>query len=212
MMKLWPFARSRRLQNQRPPEPNANIYRGRAREGLALTGGGYANPLTGAGGFADKSEGGFFTPTRLHNRALLETLYGQSWAAREFIDIPVDDMLIRWRTFSGGDEDAVAAMADAESRHHVRSRLARAMKAGRLHGSACIVIATGDAPLVDPLDLDRPRREGLSSLIVFDRYDASVAQHDRTPFSQSHGELVGIKPRILILFGVDDSGEPDDVC
>ena len=188
MMKLWPLTRSRRLQNQRPPDPNASIYRGRARGGLSLTGGGYANPLTGAGGLADKSEGGFFTPTRLQNRSLLETLYVQSWAARKFIDIPVDDMLIRWRTFSGDDEDAVAAMSTAESRHRVRSRLARAMKSGRLHGSACMVIATLDAPLLDPLVLDRVRPGDLSNLIVFDRYDASVAGYDLDPFSASYGE------------------------
>ena len=193
MMKLWPFARSRHLQNQRPPDPNANLYRGRARGALALTGGGYANPWTGAGGQAAKSEGGFFTPTRLHSRALLETLYVQSWAARKFIDIPVDDMLIRWRIFSDDDEDGVRAMADAESRHRVRSRLARAMKSGRLHGSACMVIATMDAPLLDPLDLDRLRPGDLSNLIVFDRYDASVAGYDLDPFSPSYGEPTGYR-------------------
>ena len=95
MMKLWPFTRSVSAHNQATVDRTAELYRGRARGGLALTGGGYANPWTGAGGLADKSEGGFFTPTRLHNRAHLETLYVQSWAARNFIDIPVDDMPIR---------------------------------------------------------------------------------------------------------------------
>ncbi len=156
--------------------------------GGSLTGGGFFNPLTGAGGPTDKSDGGFFSPTRIHNRALLETLYVQSWAARKFIDIPVDDMLIRWRTFSGEDEDSIEAMEEAESRHWLRSRLARAMKAGRLHGSAFIVIATRDAPLIESLDVDRVRAGDISNLIVFDRYDTSVAQHDHDPFSPSYGQ------------------------
>ena len=116
--------------------------------------GGFTNPLTGAGGAADKSEGGFFTPTCIYNRALLETIYVQSWAARKFIDIPVNDMLIRWRTLSGDD---VEPMAEAESRHQVRHKLTNAMKAGRLYGSAFIVIATSEAPLFEPLIPDRVR-------------------------------------------------------
>ena len=147
--------------------------------------GGFANLLTGAGGAADKSEGGFFTPTRIYNRALLETLYVQSWAARKFIDIPVDDMLIRWRTLSGDD---VEPMAEAEARHQIRRKLANAMKAGRLYGSAFIVIATSEAPLFEPLIPDRVRPGDISNLIVFDRFDAAIAQRDRDPFSPTYGE------------------------
>lgn len=188
MMKLWPFNRTTRLDNRLPADPNAALYRSRARGRPGLTGGGYLNPATGAGGLADKSEGGFFTPTRVFNRSLLETVYVESWAARKFIDIPVDDMLIRWRLFDGDDEAAIEAFSETEDRHRVRSRLARAMKAGRLYGSAFLVIATRDAPLIEPMDPERIRPGDLSNLIVFDRYDASVAQRDSDPFSATYGE------------------------
>ena len=185
MVKLWPFSRSVRLDNRAAHDPHADIYRARAKGRGALTGGGFRNPLSGAGGIADKGEGGFFTPTRIHLRALLETLYVESWAARKFIDVLVDDMLIRWRTFLGDDAEE---MMEAEARHQVRDRLARVMKAGRLYGSAFIVIATGDAPLIEPLDSDRIRPGDLRNLIVFDRYDAAISQRDRDPFSPTYCE------------------------
>ena len=156
----------------------------------ALTGGGFRNPVTGAGGLADKAEHGFFTPTRIVSRWELETLYVQSWAARKFIDIPVDDMLIRWRTFEGEGEDeaAVEAMESTELRHRVRDRLSRAMKAGRLTGSAFLVMATAEAPLDEPLIPERVRPGDLLNLIVYDRFDASIVERDTDPFSPEYGQ------------------------
>ena len=81
----------------------------------------------------DKSEGSFFTPTYIYWRNELETVYVESWAARKYIDIPVDDMMIRWREWEAGDsanEDAAGAMGEAEKDLELATHLADAMKAG----------------------------------------------------------------------------------
>ena len=63
--------------------------------------GGYRNVISGAGGRADKSRAGIFTPSRFPQH-VLQTTYVESWAAKSFIDIPVDDMFIRWRDYDAG--------------------------------------------------------------------------------------------------------------
>ena len=77
-----------------------STYGGRSPYG-SLMQGGIQNYKTGMGTGLDSSESSFFRPTRIYSRHQLETLRVQSWAARKFIDIPVDDMLIRWREWKG---------------------------------------------------------------------------------------------------------------
>ncbi len=149
---------------------------------------GFRNPRTGIGGPTDKSVGGFFVPTKIQSRKDLEVLYVESWATRKFIDIPIEDMLIRWRSFTGKDQE-VGAMRNAELRHKVSDRLSQAMRAGRLFGSAFLVMVTSEAPLVEPLNVDSLVPGDLKNLIVFDRFDAEVAARDNDPFSPTFGEV-----------------------
>ena len=87
----------------------------------SLMTGGYSNAFTGDGGRSDKAEHSFFSPTRLYSREPLEVIYRQSWAAKKLITIPVEDMLISWREFSGEEGDtAVEMMKDTGERHHVQ--------------------------------------------------------------------------------------------
>ena len=47
----------------------------------------------------------------------LETVYIESWAARKFVNIPVSDSAVRWRSFDNeeeGDDEIVGAMIAAE--------------------------------------------------------------------------------------------------
>ena len=159
--------------------------------GLGLMHGGIVNQNSGMGLAGDKSEHSFFTPTRIHWRGELETLYAQSWAAKKFIDIPVDDMFILWRNFSGDEGDAgVDKMTESESRHKVKNRLKRAMKAGRLYGTGLLVMVTREAPLEVPLMPERVRPGDLIALQVFDRFDASVWRRDDDPLSVTYGEAL----------------------
>ena len=78
----------------------ASPNRGRGGYGGSITHGGIVNHGTGLGTGLDKSEGSFFTPTRFWWRSPLELLYVQSSAARKFVDMPIEDMFIRWRAES----------------------------------------------------------------------------------------------------------------
>ena len=81
-------------------------YSERPNSGRKITQGGVYNSTTGLGTPLDKSEATFFNPTRFYWRTPLEILYVQSSVAKKFINIPVDDMFIRWRSWVGDDANA----------------------------------------------------------------------------------------------------------
>ena len=155
--------------------------------GGGLMGGGLYNAKTGAGTSADSSEASFFTPTRIYVRTSLEVMYAQSWACRKFIDIPVDDMFIRWREWKAeNNETAADAMLEADERLRVQSRLATAMKAGRLYGTSLLVMMTAEAPMETRLIPEQVRPGDFKALRVFDRYSASVIERTDDPFDPNY--------------------------
>jgi len=157
--------------------------------GSLAGGGGVRNDTTGLGvSGLDKSEDTFFVATRLIDRMSLETVYNESWAAAKFINIPVDDMFIRWRKFTDMSERGVDVMTQQEKKHKVRERLARAMKAGRLYGTGLLVLMTKEAPLDFPLNVNRIRPGDLTNILVVDRFDASIYTRDTDPFSENFGK------------------------
>ena len=146
--------------------------------------GGLRNPTSGLGGSFDKGAGSFFTPTRFYWRSPLEILRVESWAAGKAISAPVDDMFLRWREWSDDAVDGAGeAMTNAEQQHNVTGALAEAMKAGSAYGSACVVMATREAQLTEPLMTERIRPGDLKALHVFDRYDMSVQARETDLFS-----------------------------
>ena len=195
----------RLFRNSSPPDAKDGLARSslNARPAQASRGslmsGGISNPRTGMGGAGDHSEHSFFRPTIVYWRHELEIIYVQSWACRKFIDIPVDDMTIKWRTWKTetGGEKATEAMQEAESRHQVQSRLSDAMKAGRHYGTSLMVMVTREAALEMPLRLESVREGDLISLPVFDRYSASVIKRDEDVYSETYGQplIYRITPR-----------------
>ena len=165
--------------------PDGRPVASRAYKGVTGYGrGGISNPTSGLGGPHDKAAGSFFQPTRIYWRTPLEILRVQSWAAGKAIDMPVDDMFLRWREWSDEAVDGAGeAMADAEQRHNVTGNIAEGMKAGSAYGTACVVMATVEAPLTEPLIIERIRPGDLRGLHVFDRYDMSVMSRETDLFS-----------------------------
>lgn len=152
-----------------------------------LTHGGFRNPATGAGvGGLDRTETAFWSPTYYWSKQSLQTLYVQSWAAAHFIDIPIDDMFIRWRQF---DDDA-DQMMEAERSLDVTDSLSRAMKAARLYGSGLLIFVSRDAPLDQPMIPEQVRPGDVSHLLVFDRYSANVRTMDIDPLSPTYGQAL----------------------
>ena len=120
-------------------------------------------------------------------------LYNQSWAAKKFIDIPVDDMFKRWREWDTAQDEAGAqAMMETERRFKVRSKLERTMKMGRLYGTGLLVMVTREAPLDAPLRIEQLRPGDLVGLRPFHRYDASVFTRDEDLYSEddTYGEAL----------------------
>ena len=149
----------------------------RARTGGGnLTAGGLVNVGSGMGTGLDKAEGSVFTPTRIYYRTPLEILCVESWVARNAVDIPIDDMFIRWRQFVGDDTGAVKAMEQAERDLKVEKALNQSMKAADQYGTGVVVMATAEADLEEPLDVKRIREGDLKALHYFDRYDLSVTE------------------------------------
>ena len=103
-------------------------------------------------------------------KAQLTAYYRQNVIAAKFVDMLVDDMLIKWRHFLDDDQ----AMSDAEVQHFVQRKLARAMKGARLYGGAVLAIITAEAPLHTPLEPDRIKPGDLLHLLYSDRYNIEL--------------------------------------
>jgi len=167
-----------------------NFLASRSRGGGANNYGGFGgmvNHASGQGTSLDKSCAAFFTAGYTPNKYDLENLYVQSWACQKFIDIPVDDMFIRPRMFKDMDEKHIEELEEQQKLYEVYTRMAMAMKAGRLYGSGMILMITKEAPLENPMMIDRLRPGDLLNLLVVDRYDSSVIAYDTDPTSLNFG-------------------------
>ena len=165
-------------------------YGGGGRGYGGLNGGGIVNQTTGLGTGLDKSQGNYFSPTRIYWRTPLEVLCVESWTARNAIDIPIDDMFIRWRTITGKDEGAVKAFEDGERATKTELALNQALKAGDQYGTGAVVMVTAEDTLDTPLDVKRIREGDLKALHYFDRYDLSVVQRDYDFQSPNFGKPI----------------------
>ena len=152
-----------------------------------LTQGGIVNYQSGLGTNVDKTEAAFFEPTRIYSRQPLEILYVQSWAARNYIDIPIDDMFIRWRKWKDEPEGIGVRMREAERKWKLTKRLKKALKASRAMGTSLLMFITREAPLHTPLELERIREGDLAAIRVFDRFDCSVSERDADVDSENFG-------------------------
>ena len=175
------------FNNMRHALTNAPRISSSSERGAFKRVGGYRNPHTGAG---EVKGDGYFVPTRVNSRGYMEIMRVESWAANKFISIPVDDQFVEWREFNA-DKKIADAMIDAENRHQVKKKLAKAMKAGRLHGTGMLVMMTQDAPMNQPLDVETLRQGDLTNLMYFDRFDCNTYPDILIdPFDPYHGEPI----------------------
>ena len=136
------------------PQLRSQQYTGRYTNNN-LNAGGLFNAGTGLGTSLDKSQGNVFLPTRIWSRHPLEILCVESWVARNAIDIPIDDMFIRFREYVDDDESAVEAMQDATDTLQVKHVLNQAMKAGDQYGTGVVVMVSGEDHLDTELNPDK---------------------------------------------------------
>lgn len=144
------------------------------------------NLLSGAGGATDKGSATQFLPLLLR-RAVLENTYRRSWAAQRMINMPVDDMFVKGRTFEEGNDDAVKMIQKAERELKMFRRLKDAIKGGKLFGTGGIVIIERDKPTMDPFDPARVVPGGIANLLVVDRWSMSVNGWQHYPNLPNYG-------------------------
>lgn len=160
----------------------------RRRDNLAQTQYGFVNPLSGAGTSLDKNSSSFFQATLLYSKNFHETIYVESWAAKKFVDIPIDDMFVKWRQFSDMDNRNIKLVERAETAFAIPGKLSQALKSSTLHGTGLFVILTKEAPPDKPLIISRLRPGDLANIITVDRFDANVVGKNNNPFSINYGK------------------------
>ena len=133
----------------------------------------FFNPRTGAGGPADKDITGDFIAVRL-DRASAERLYQMSWAAQKIVDIKVDDMFAKGRQWTDPDQNKVDAMLEVEESLTAMLAIANTMKAGRLFGTALMIICTEDGDFEAPLLPEDVKEDSIKNLWVVDKWACSV--------------------------------------
>ena len=151
--------------------------------------GGIRNPTSGLGSASDKVENTFFVPNQINNAEPLDTIYVQSWTCRKFIDMPIDDMFIRGREYEDKESEDANTLERLDYEYRSTESLRLALKAGRLYGTAMVVIITDEDPSV-PFDLEEMKEGSLKSILVFDRYDASILEWYARPDSPKYGQAL----------------------
>ena len=148
------------------------------------------NSISGAGGPTDKDLGSQFFAYRL-SREEAERTYNMSWAAQKMIRMPVEDMFFRGRTFTGDDEGAIEAFEKAEQELNVMNSLAGAIIAGRLYGTALMIVCphdpNGEGDLSMPMEVGDYQEDGIANLWVVDRWACSVQNWQTSLFIPKFG-------------------------
>ena len=104
----------------------------------------------------------------------LSTIYREDWLAGKIIDVTVDDMVRKWRSFSASSlsPDQLDDLKNAEKDFKIKASFSEVERWARLYGGAGIIIGVdGAGEMAEPLDLSRVKKGSLKYLLVVDRHD-----------------------------------------
>jgi len=136
------------------------------------------NLVSNLGTTKDKREYNRFI-ARTFNREELDAMYTSDWLSGKIVDIPIEDMLKRWRyiTCPSLTTEQIEEIAEYEESLSVIEKVSDAMKWARLYGGAIILmIVDGQGESDTPLDTSKIRKGQLKNLIVLDRWEVSIGQ------------------------------------
>jgi uncharacterized protein len=152
-----------------PPAPSRTVDGPRARitDGLA-------NVAAGLGTSRDKNFYNEYMPVVGLGQMVLENMFRGSWLARRIVSTPANDMTREWVSLSwegkATDENGPKAIKKAEAQFGIKRKVNEAIRWGRLHGGAGIVIGIKNQDPAEPLDLATVKKDSLAYLRVFDRW------------------------------------------
>ena len=179
----------------------------------ALTNDGMRSLLGSLGDPAhDKAATGYYQPNRLDDTQLINT-YRSSWIARKIVDIPAQDCLRKWRTWSG-EQTKLDAIGKLEKDLGLQGKLLRMKTLARLFGGAALYIGTDDKDPAEPFDPRAVRSGGVKYLTVFTRRELVAGELETDPSENfgkpkfytlaNNAEQVRIHPsRLVIQIGAE---------
>lgn len=130
----------------------------------------------------DKAAGVYYDDEHLTDEEIVAA-YRSAWLPRKIVDIPALDSCRKWRNWQA-ETDQIEKIEAEEKRLNVRGKVLEALTKARLFGGAAILIGTGDADLMQPLDVERVGAGGVRYLTVFTRRHLTADQLDRDPASE----------------------------
>lgn len=113
----------------------------------------------------------------------LNTVYRQSWVARDGVNFPAEDATRNWRNWRA-EKEQISKIEALESELGLQSKMLRALKMARLYGGSAIYINTGESKQDSPL---RPGTE-IQSLVVLSKSDLRPKEIIKDIDSPYYGE------------------------
>jgi phage-related protein (TIGR01555 family) len=139
------------------------------------------NALTGTGSRRDPRSANAYQ-ARILTQHEIAAAYSGSGLLRKICTIPASDMVREWRTWTGGDDDQIAAVFDAEKRFALRQKVKQVEILRALGGGALILGLPGDP--TQPAPPNSP----LAFLHVVSRWHLGFERLNNDATSAGYGE------------------------
>lgn len=135
----------------------------------------------------DKSSTNAYVDRQLSSNELY-TIYRNSWLAKKIINIPAEDAVGQWRSWSA-DKNQISLLEGVERTFRLQHKVQEAIIAARLYGGAAIYIGGADGMPEAPLDPERGVGKGwLRSLTVLPKMYLVGGETDWDPESPYFGK------------------------
>lgn len=150
---------------------------------------GLTSLITGMGTDRDKSVSVTYAMPASDQTNEYVAAYRTSWLARRVVDGVAEDCFRKWRAWQA-DAKQISALERVEKRLHVRAKAEQAFKMARLYGKSYVYISIkGDEDRTEePLNPERVRKDGITSLTAFTRRDIAEGPIDTNPLSVNYGK------------------------
>ena len=153
------------------------------------------NAMTGLGGAGDNNLQNRFRQRIPEDPEQLKAIYEASWAAQRFIDMRADDMLALGRRFIEATEEDIQRVMEAERELGLHNALNRAIKLGRLMGTAFLIPMTIEAPLSTPFVVENMFAGDFEAVRVFDRRECRVLSWIQDFYDKRFGQPAALEFR-----------------
>lgn len=156
---------------------------------------GYENINSGFGTSKDSSIAVTFKGGTLLNRVTLEQQFRTNWIARKIIEIPAEDALREWITFSTKDKSIKEDIHARMETMGIEKIFYEALLLSRLYGGSVIFVGAMDGRTPDQ-PLNENNIKSINFLQVFDRWQLRIQKRFSDPLQANFDqpELYSLQP------------------